>query len=221
MKSKPSRLLVLYASQTGNAMDAAERIGREAERGGCPAIHVLSIDRFDAVSHSRTVSIFYWFQFYFHVKILFLLCFSFDKTSSFFTSIFAEVFARWKYCYFRSLNHRARWYTRFNEGWFLSRIWWPFWSYLQLNVICWYFSRFSGSFFCNGILAISGWMDFIMQFLDWVTQGTRNIMQVFLWWLRLCVLSFEIMIKFSWFIAMLFSPNFFRKILSMGTSNSI
>ncbi|KAL6614567.1 hypothetical protein ACP70R_036837 [Stipagrostis hirtigluma subsp. patula] len=41
------RLLVLYASQTGNAMDAAERVGREAERGGCPAVDVLPMDRFD------------------------------------------------------------------------------------------------------------------------------------------------------------------------------
>ncbi|KAG6489958.1 hypothetical protein ZIOFF_051240 [Zingiber officinale] len=44
---KLSRLLVLYASQTGNAMDAAERVGREAERGGCPSVQVISIDRFD------------------------------------------------------------------------------------------------------------------------------------------------------------------------------
>ena len=44
------RLLVLYASQTGNAMDAAERVGREAERGGCPAVDVLSMDSFDPVS---------------------------------------------------------------------------------------------------------------------------------------------------------------------------
>ncbi|RWW16918.1 hypothetical protein GW17_00019172 [Ensete ventricosum] len=47
---KSSHLLVLYASQTGNAMDAAERVGREAERGGCPSVQVLPIDRFDAVS---------------------------------------------------------------------------------------------------------------------------------------------------------------------------
>ncbi|CAO2171358.1 unnamed protein product [Urochloa humidicola] len=45
--SSRGRLLVLYASQTGNAMDAAERIGREAERGGCPAVDVLSMDSFD------------------------------------------------------------------------------------------------------------------------------------------------------------------------------
>ena len=45
-----SRLLVLYASQTGNAIDAAERVGREAERGGCPAVDVLSMDSFDPVS---------------------------------------------------------------------------------------------------------------------------------------------------------------------------
>lgn len=38
------RLVVLYASQTGNAIDAAERIGREAEQGGCPAVDVLSVD---------------------------------------------------------------------------------------------------------------------------------------------------------------------------------
>jgi sulfite reductase alpha subunit-like flavoprotein len=44
------RLLVLYASQTGNAMDAAERVCREAERGGCPAVEVLSMDSFDPVS---------------------------------------------------------------------------------------------------------------------------------------------------------------------------
>lgn len=48
--SASGRLLVLYASQTGNAMDAAERVGREAERGGCPAVDVLSMDSFDPVS---------------------------------------------------------------------------------------------------------------------------------------------------------------------------
>ncbi|KAF0919055.1 hypothetical protein E2562_028278 [Oryza meyeriana var. granulata] len=42
-----SRLLVIYASQTGNAMDAAERVGRQAERGGCPAVDVLPMDSFD------------------------------------------------------------------------------------------------------------------------------------------------------------------------------
>uniref|UniRef100_A0A1D1ZFR5 NADPH-dependent diflavin oxidoreductase 1 n=1 Tax=Anthurium amnicola TaxID=1678845 RepID=A0A1D1ZFR5_9ARAE len=42
------RLLVLYASQTGNAQDAAERVGREAERRGCPSVAVLSVDEFDA-----------------------------------------------------------------------------------------------------------------------------------------------------------------------------
>lgn len=43
-----NKLLILYASQTGNAVDAAERIGREAERRGCPVV-VRSIDDFDAV----------------------------------------------------------------------------------------------------------------------------------------------------------------------------
>ncbi|KAI3462527.1 hypothetical protein Pfo_019190 [Paulownia fortunei] len=40
------QLLILYASQTGNAMDAAERLGREAERRSCPSVSVLSIDEF-------------------------------------------------------------------------------------------------------------------------------------------------------------------------------
>lgn len=42
-------LVILYASQTGNAMDAAERIGREAERRGC-LVSLLSIDEFDPSS---------------------------------------------------------------------------------------------------------------------------------------------------------------------------
>ncbi|KAG6412440.1 hypothetical protein SASPL_125119 [Salvia splendens] len=43
---RENQLLILYASQTGNAMDAAERFGREAERRGCPSISVLSMDEF-------------------------------------------------------------------------------------------------------------------------------------------------------------------------------
>ncbi|KAL0410084.1 UNVERIFIED_CONTAM: Uridine nucleosidase 1 [Sesamum latifolium] len=43
------QLLILYASQTGNAMDAAERLGREAERRGCPSVSVLSIDEFQPI----------------------------------------------------------------------------------------------------------------------------------------------------------------------------
>ncbi|KAK3035223.1 hypothetical protein RJ639_033857 [Escallonia herrerae] len=43
------RLLILYASQTGNALDAAEQIGREVERRGCP-VAVKSVDEFDASS---------------------------------------------------------------------------------------------------------------------------------------------------------------------------
>lgn len=41
--------MILYASQTGNALDAAERVGREAERRGCP-VSLLSIDHFDPSS---------------------------------------------------------------------------------------------------------------------------------------------------------------------------
>lgn len=56
MEREPAKLLILYATQTGNALDAAERIGREAERRGCAA-SVRSIDDFDASSlpHEDTV----------------------------------------------------------------------------------------------------------------------------------------------------------------------
>lgn len=40
------RLLILYASQTGNAQDVAERIGREAERQHLPSV-IISTDNFD------------------------------------------------------------------------------------------------------------------------------------------------------------------------------
>jgi sulfite reductase alpha subunit-like flavoprotein len=51
MGEKP-RLLILYASQTGNAQDAAERIGREAERRRCHAV-VVSMEDFDVVFPSE------------------------------------------------------------------------------------------------------------------------------------------------------------------------
>ncbi|KAL0715283.1 hypothetical protein Bca4012_064605 [Brassica carinata] len=40
------KLLLLYASQTGNALDAAEHIVREAECRGCPA-SIVSTNEFD------------------------------------------------------------------------------------------------------------------------------------------------------------------------------
>jgi sulfite reductase alpha subunit-like flavoprotein len=46
MEGKKVKLLILYASQTGNASDAAERLGREAERRSCP-VSVLSVDEYD------------------------------------------------------------------------------------------------------------------------------------------------------------------------------
>ncbi|KAL8091377.1 NADPH-dependent diflavin oxidoreductase 1-like isoform X1 [Apium graveolens] len=46
---KKKMVVILYASQTGNAMDAAERIGREAGRRGC-RVSLLSIDQFDPTS---------------------------------------------------------------------------------------------------------------------------------------------------------------------------
>lgn len=47
MEERPKKLLILYATQTGNALDVAERVGREAERRGCP-VHLISIDQYDA-----------------------------------------------------------------------------------------------------------------------------------------------------------------------------
>lgn len=44
-----TQLLILYATQTGNALDAAEQIGRVAERKGCP-VKLLSLDEYDFVS---------------------------------------------------------------------------------------------------------------------------------------------------------------------------
>lgn len=43
------KLLILYATQTGNALDAAEQLGREAERRGCP-VKLQSLDDYDPVS---------------------------------------------------------------------------------------------------------------------------------------------------------------------------
>ncbi|KAF7819991.1 NADPH-dependent diflavin oxidoreductase 1 isoform X1 [Senna tora] len=45
MEDKP-KLLILYATQTGNALDAAEQLGREAERRGCP-VKLHSMDEYD------------------------------------------------------------------------------------------------------------------------------------------------------------------------------
>lgn len=42
-KARP--LLILYATETGNALDAAERLGREAERRCCP-VRLSSLDEF-------------------------------------------------------------------------------------------------------------------------------------------------------------------------------
>lgn len=52
-RAKP---LILYATQTGNALDAAERVAREAERRGC-TVNLLSMDEYDASSlpHEDTV----------------------------------------------------------------------------------------------------------------------------------------------------------------------
>ncbi|KAJ3695153.1 hypothetical protein LUZ60_000530 [Juncus effusus] len=49
-ETEEKRVVVLYASQTGNAMDAAERAGREADHGGCPDVRVVSMDQFDPKS---------------------------------------------------------------------------------------------------------------------------------------------------------------------------
>ena len=46
---KARQLLILYATETGNALDAAERLGREAETRGCP-VRLFSLDEFHPVS---------------------------------------------------------------------------------------------------------------------------------------------------------------------------
>ncbi|PON78209.1 Flavodoxin-like [Parasponia andersonii] len=48
MEDRP-KLLTLYASQTGNALDAAEQVAREADRRGC-SVRLLSLDEYDAVA---------------------------------------------------------------------------------------------------------------------------------------------------------------------------
>ncbi|XP_024026130.1 NADPH-dependent diflavin oxidoreductase 1 isoform X1 [Morus notabilis] len=48
MEERP-KLLILYATQTGNALDAAEQVAREADRRGC-SVKLLSVDEYDAVS---------------------------------------------------------------------------------------------------------------------------------------------------------------------------
>lgn len=47
------KLSILYATQTGNALDAAEHIAREADRRGCPAV-LYSVNEYDAVSCGST-----------------------------------------------------------------------------------------------------------------------------------------------------------------------
>jgi len=42
------KLLILYATQTGNALDVAERLSREAERRAC-SVNLLSLDQYDPV----------------------------------------------------------------------------------------------------------------------------------------------------------------------------
>lgn len=53
-------LLILYASETGNAQDTAERVGREVRRRGRRCV-VQSMDRYDVVSDVET-------SLYFQVK---------------------------------------------------------------------------------------------------------------------------------------------------------
>ncbi|KAB1209832.1 NADPH-dependent diflavin oxidoreductase 1 [Morella rubra] len=48
MEDRP-KLLILYATQTGNALDAAERVAREAERRAC-LVKLLSMDEYDVSS---------------------------------------------------------------------------------------------------------------------------------------------------------------------------
>ncbi|KAM3394659.1 hypothetical protein P3S68_003662 [Capsicum galapagoense] len=49
VEEKTKNLLILYASKTGNAIDAVERLAREAEHRGCPIL-LISINDFDPSS---------------------------------------------------------------------------------------------------------------------------------------------------------------------------
>lgn len=64
MEDRP-KLLILYASQTGNALDAAEQAAREADRRGC-SVKLLSLDEYDAVSLSFKI-----FHFHFLTPVWF------------------------------------------------------------------------------------------------------------------------------------------------------
>lgn len=70
MDERP-KLLILYATQTGNALDVAEQVGREAERRGCP-VKLLSLDEYDNVSQSST-SFYFLPQFGFREYAFFFL----------------------------------------------------------------------------------------------------------------------------------------------------
>lgn len=63
MQEQRRKLLILYATQTGNALDAAERIAREAERRACP-ITLLSLDQYDPVCIYLALHLFYFILFY-------------------------------------------------------------------------------------------------------------------------------------------------------------
>ncbi|KAJ7971211.1 NADPH-dependent diflavin oxidoreductase 1 [Quillaja saponaria] len=55
MEDRPM-LVIPYATQTGNALDAAERLGREAERRGCRT-KLLSVDDYDPRSLHQEVAV--------------------------------------------------------------------------------------------------------------------------------------------------------------------
>lgn len=48
-------LLILYASETGNSQDVAERMGREVRRRGARCV-LMSMDVFDVVSDANAAS---------------------------------------------------------------------------------------------------------------------------------------------------------------------
>lgn len=78
MEEMSDKLLILYATQTGNALDAAEQIYREAERRGCPVV-IRSIDDYDIVSYFKFCVVFfpvlvlttlYYLDFFYRVSFL-------------------------------------------------------------------------------------------------------------------------------------------------------
>lgn len=118
MEERPM-LLILYATQTGNALDVAEQVGREAERRAC-AVRLLSLDEYDAVSQKSYTS------FYFPVpsSVRCLIVWKLFCLVAFLTCLLvSEFLTSWKRCRFCCFYNRPGRYSWFHEGIYLFISW--------------------------------------------------------------------------------------------------